>query len=292
MSHPLHDLLTRDDHAVALQEDPLEGVVGHVVIEPAQEQVDGQPHTELALRQEAWWKGSDGDATASTATGILWPHGLANHQFGWHILQFLADLLTDANRILSTVFARLEPFGLNDHFPTFQMVWQRVTAATALLLGRVLVVGRSLRFVIEDVVAGGRLVLSLCLQIGGHVGQLALLLRGELLGGFAEKPALEFGQFEQHVLQLRFQAFLERDELRVLGRKSHPIGLQLSGVRFKPGRLGLQLGCLGFEPSGVGLQPDLGFLKGAVGGPQTLQFGLGVHAGSRVLRKSLCSGRT
>jgi len=85
---PLHHLLTRDHDVVPFAEDPLQRIVGHVVVEAAQEQVHRQAHNEFTLRQEARWQRRDNHSTATTTTGKLRAHGLAHDQFGWHVFEF------------------------------------------------------------------------------------------------------------------------------------------------------------------------------------------------------------
>jgi hypothetical protein len=134
------------------------------------------------------------------------------------------------------VFAGRQSFGFQYHGLTFQVLRQRVSrAATPLALGSVL--GGGLRFllglVLEHVVAEGRLLLVLFLQVSGHFGQLAFLLRGEAVRPFAEKLTLQFGQFQEGLAQLRLQTFLHPQELRPFRLQSSVLLLE-HAVAFPP----------------------------------------------------------
>ena len=145
--------------------------------------------------------------------------------------------------------AGLQPLGLDDHRLAFQVFGQRVPATSLPSRG---VLGGSLvrpglRLVLEHVVAGGRVALGLFLQVGGDLGQLGFLLRGELLALLPKELALELGQFQQGFLQLRFQPFLELDHFPVRG-------LQTGGVRLEPGVRRPESRRVGFEPKLRGRQ--------------------------------------
>src|ERR1051326_1024195 len=194
-----------------------------------QEEMHRHTQPQLALGQEPRWQGRDVDPAAATTTRVLRAHRPAHHHLGRHVVEFFAGFLADTLRGLSAVGARIERFGLHDEGLTFQVFGQRVAAPTSSSFGRVSQLLRWL--VLQDIVAGGRVTLEVLLEVGGDFGELAFLLRGELLGLLAEELAFEFGQLEQRLLQLRLQTLIEREQARLLFLQRAVVSPQLRQLR-------------------------------------------------------------
>jgi hypothetical protein len=110
---------------------------------------------------------------------------------------------------------------------TLQVFRERVSAsALALTLGTLLVLILILVLVFKHLVADRWLALRLVLKIPGHFGQLAFLVRGKLLGFFAEELAFEFGDLQERLLQLSLQTLFE-GQLGLQPRLLLPQGLRL-----------------------------------------------------------------
>jgi hypothetical protein len=192
--HPLHHLLAGDDDAVSLPKDSFQCVVGDVIVEAGQEQVNRQGHTQFALRQQPGRQRRDLNAGAAAAAGVFGTDRASNNQLGRHVLQFLAGLLTDAFGCAAAVLARSEGRGLDHDGLAFQVFGQRVSAtATALTFWAFFVLARVLVF--EHLVADRWLPLRLIVKISGDFSQLPFFLVGQPLGALAEELALEFGDF-------------------------------------------------------------------------------------------------
>jgi hypothetical protein len=163
-----------------------------VVVEPSQEHVNRQPHPKFSLGQQPGRQQRYLNARATAPAGVFGTHRPLNDQLGGHILQFLADFLTDTFGDGATLFARAQRLRLGHDGLPLQMFGKRMSASPLpLTLGALLVL------VFEHLPAQRWLPLRLLLKIPGHFGQLSFLFLGQLLGAVAEELAFEFGDLQQ-----------------------------------------------------------------------------------------------